>query len=138
MRTAPLTLALFFAAGSAHADVPPSAGYVDTCTVQRQRTEGIECGECDRLRGTVDAECAQAMTRRGWSQRCEGGGATVGRAVYCSAPPPPGFDPSRRGCASCAIGSGGTAATRATLAATLAAALALGATLALRRREGRR
>lgn len=91
----------------ARADVPPDPGYVELCTAARQQTPGIRCETCQRVQGRVDAACAQQMASRGWSERCQGGGATVGYALYCSAPPPAGFDPrgdARRGCGSCAVG----------------------------------
>lgn len=109
----------------ARADVPPDPGYVELCTAARQQTPGIRCETCQRVQGRVDAACAQQMASRGWSERCQGGGATVGYALYCSAPPPAGFDPrgeARRGCGSCAVGKPQSSLLTAGVLAALATA----------------
>ncbi|MBL8683063.1 MAG: hypothetical protein JNK05_28105 [Myxococcales bacterium] len=107
VRAAALIAAVSSASGVARGDVPPEPGYVETCTVERQQTQGVRCENCQRLRGDVDATCAQQMASRGWVERCQGGGATVGFVLYCSAPAPAGFDVRAgraRGCASCSVG----------------------------------
>lgn len=123
---------------AASADIPPDPGYVEMCTAERQQTAGIRCETCQRYHGRVNEACSQQMASRGWSERCQGGGASVGYALFCSAAAPAGFDPRtnvRRGCGSCAVGRAERASERAGVVVSVLAGLAIA--WAGRRRRGR-
>lgn len=86
LRLAPIAAALSAAvavsasAPRARADVPPPAGYVEECTVERQCPGGRACGT---FHGESNAECAQAAKEVGMEERCHSWGATVGGSVFC-------------------------------------------------------
>lgn len=79
-----LLLALGLAVPSiARADIPPSPGYVETCTVENEQRPGEECVLCgDAYHGERDA-CEKQHGPAGYARRCRTAGASVWKEVWC-------------------------------------------------------
>ena len=68
--------------GVAHADLAPPAGYVETCTLEKQATPADECYSCRAYYGNRD-HCSSSLQSYGFASRCRSGGASVWSEVWC-------------------------------------------------------
>ncbi|MFO0571493.1 MAG: hypothetical protein U0263_38035 [Polyangiaceae bacterium] len=82
MRFAPLALcfAVTSFAWSAAADVPPEPGYVESCTLEKQKQSGDECVSCSA--SFQDPKACQSQ-HAGFEQRCRTRGASVWTEIWC-------------------------------------------------------
>lgn len=75
----------------AYADVAPPDDYVETCTLQKQQTGGLECFECS---GTMSAGAADSgiegmceapatYEADGYTQKCQTAGASNWKEIWC-------------------------------------------------------
>lgn len=79
-----LVTALALLSSRASADIAPPVGYVEACTVERQRQSGEECVSCSTYFGEADA-CMKKHAPRGFAQRCRTRGASTWSEVWCKA-----------------------------------------------------
>ena len=82
LRAALAALALTALASPALADIPPPPGYVEQCTVDKQREAGEECVSCSTYHGEPD-KCEKAYGEAGYTRRCRTRGASVWSEVWC-------------------------------------------------------
>ncbi len=79
---ASLVAAPLVVARPADADVPPPPGYVETCTVEQQQTNGARCEACRA--GYQDANaCATRFASTQLRRRCRTSGASSWTEVWC-------------------------------------------------------
>lgn len=83
-------------ASVATADVPPSPGYVETCTVANESGPGRECRSCDTYHGNPPDYCQGLIGTGGFTRACRTSGASVWSEVWCKgdAPPAPAPEPA--------------------------------------------
>lgn len=135
-------------ANAASADVPPSPGYVETCTVANQGGPGRECRSCDTYHGNPPDYCEGLVGAGGFTRACRTSGASVWSEVWCkgvAAVPPPTPAPAPVAAATpaaenreddgCSVANGAVG-TNAALWMALAAWLVSRAPSASRRRRG--
>ena len=87
---------LLGAASIAYADVPPPPGYVEQCSIVKQKKDGEDCQTSrpyygDRNRGQRE------WGTKGYTRRCRTNGASVWMEIWCKtadAPPPAAKPPS--------------------------------------------
>lgn len=139
-----------FVASVASADVPPSPGYVETCTVANESGQGRECRSCDTYHGNPPDYCEGLVGAGGFTRACRTSGASVWSEVWCkgaaAAPAPtPAPAPAPVAAATPAAENGeddgcsvanGAIGTNAALWMALAAWLVSRAPSASRRRRG--
>lgn len=69
-------------AGVAHADVPPPDGYVEQCTLERQKKAGEDCQTSRPWHGDHDKGKLEWGTK-GYTLRCRTNGASVWTEIWC-------------------------------------------------------
>jgi hypothetical protein len=69
-------------AGAARADIPPSRGYVEGCTVEKQCKKEEDGDACRAWHGDRDA-CKKKHEKDGFAYRCKASGASVWTEVWC-------------------------------------------------------
>jgi MYXO-CTERM domain-containing protein len=74
-------------AGTAAADLPPPAGFVETCTTEKQTKPGSECLSCSAFHGNAQ-HCSASLASYGFTQSCRSRGASVWSEVWCRAATP--------------------------------------------------
>ena len=74
-------------ASRARADLPPPAGYVEACTLQKQSRAGQECFDCSAYHGNSN-HCSESLEAYGFGQSCRSRGASVWSEVWCRASGP--------------------------------------------------
>lgn len=138
-----------FVASAASADVPPSPGYVETCTVANESGQGRECRSCDTYHGNPPDYCEGLVGAGGFTRACRTSGASVWSEVWCkgaaAAPaqapaPAPATSPAVAAAENteddgCSVANGAVG-TNAALWMALAAWLVSRAPTASRRRRG--
>jgi len=92
MRTRLIALFLLAAPCLARADIPPPAGFVESCTIEKQckaNEEGLVCG----ANHTDTENCKKLHASDGYAYRCKTNGASVWTEVWCrpkgKSPAPP-------------------------------------------------
>ncbi len=101
------------ASNSSWADLPRPPGWEPTCSLEKELQSG---GPCDQCRGWQNPDpCQEALEKKGYTRRCEEGGAGSYVAVWCQSPrtatpasstTPPSVAPSgsnRRGGGMCGV-----------------------------------
>ena len=74
-------------AGVAHADVPPPAGYVEQCTLEKQKKAGEDCQTSRPWHGDPDKGDLE-WGAKGYKQRCRTNGASAWTEIWCKAADP--------------------------------------------------
>jgi hypothetical protein len=86
------------ATSAASADVPPSPGYVEACTVANESGQGRECRSCDTYFGNPPDYCEGLVGSGGFTRACRTSGASTWSEVWCkgaaAAPPAPAPSPA--------------------------------------------
>ncbi|MBK8994543.1 MAG: hypothetical protein IPM35_02165 [Myxococcales bacterium] len=80
--TRALALSSLLMARSASADVAPPPGYVEKCSVEKQRGAGEDCAACSTYFAEADA-CQKQYAPRGYAERCRTRGASTWTEVWC-------------------------------------------------------
>ncbi len=109
-----LTVASFFIAHAAIADVAPPDNYVEDCTLEKQHFDGMSCITCQGG-GAVQPEdegaCDESANEAdGYEFVCRTRGASYNTEIWCKDSPGetgPAGDPSSDGCAVVSPGAGG-------------------------------
>lgn len=94
-----VTLALLLAAPVARADIPPPPGFVESCTVEKQKSAGERCEYCSGAYHGDTTFCERQFAGQPLSRRCRTNGASVWGEVWCgdasaAAPVGPGSEPA--------------------------------------------
>lgn len=89
-----LAPALLLAAGAAHADIAPPAGWVETCTPERQ-CPGQQVDLCPAYFGDREV-CARKHAGDGFTRVCRTRGSSAWTELWCrpKAEPRPGAAPA--------------------------------------------
>jgi|GEM_PF-3301152 len=82
-RVALAALVLLFIAPPALADVPPPPGYVESCTVAKQKKAGEECVSCGAAYFREPDACKKMYAGQGYERRCRTRGASTWDEVWC-------------------------------------------------------
>lgn len=82
LSTRALALSSLLMARSASADVAPPPGYVEKCSVEKQRGAGEDCVACSTYFAEADA-CQKKHAPRGYAERCRTRGASTWTEVWC-------------------------------------------------------
>lgn len=69
-------------ASSARADVAPPPGYVEQCTLEKQRSAGEECYGCAAYFGNA-GHCSDSLAAYGFASKCRSRGASNWGEVWC-------------------------------------------------------
>ena len=69
-------------AATAAADLPPPAGFVETCTTEKQAKPGTECLSCAAYHGNF-GHCSDSLASYGFTKSCKSRGASVWSEVWC-------------------------------------------------------
>jgi hypothetical protein len=73
--------ALLLAPGAALADLPRPEGWVPSCSLEKEQKSG---GPCEQCRGWASPDpCQEALAKKGYTRRCQEGGAGSYVAVWC-------------------------------------------------------
>jgi MYXO-CTERM domain-containing protein len=67
---------------TAHADIAPPPGYVETCSVQRHQSADKQCVACRAWFRERDA-CVKQYGAQGYTSACRSRGASVWTEVWC-------------------------------------------------------
>lgn len=74
--------AFFLLPALVRADIPPPAGYVEQCTIEKQCTKDEEGDACRAWHGDREV-CTKKHAQDGFSLKCRSRGASVWTEVYC-------------------------------------------------------
>lgn len=74
-------------AGAANADVPPPPGYVEQCTMDKQKKEGEDC-QMSRPWYRERDKGQREWGTKGYTRRCRTSGASVWLEIWCKAAEP--------------------------------------------------
>jgi hypothetical protein len=66
----------------ARADLAPPPGYVETCTLEKQKKPELECHSCAAYHGNA-MHCPESLEAYGFKQQCRSRGASVWSEVWC-------------------------------------------------------
>ncbi|TNF35875.1 MAG: hypothetical protein EP329_05805, partial [Deltaproteobacteria bacterium] len=83
MRVALAALTLLALTSVAQADVPPPPGYVEQCTVAKQKKAGEECVSCGDAYFREPDACEKKLAPAGYEKRCRTRGASTWDEVWC-------------------------------------------------------
>lgn len=82
-----LAFGLLLSATPAAADLPPPVGYVEKCSVEKQRGSAEDCVSCSTYFAQADA-CEKQHAPRGYARRCRTRGASTWSEVWCKSSSP--------------------------------------------------